>query len=54
MKAKEHSQQMEMQMVENQKIAFEQEEKALESYNKLLEWIIQAIINIGGNDDTSG
>ena len=53
-KAEERSQQMEMHMVENQKAAFEQAEKALELYNKLSERLIHAIINIGGSDDTSG
>ena len=53
-KAEERSERMEMRMVENQKKAFEQAEKALESYNMLSERIVHAIVNIGGTDDTSG
>ena len=53
-KAEEHSERMEMWMVENQKKAFEQAEKVLESYNMLSEQIVYTIVNIGGTDDTSG
>ena len=53
-KAEEHSERMEMRMVENQKKAFEQAEKVLESYNMLSEQIVYAIVNISGTDDTSG
>lgn len=53
-KAEERSERMEMRMVENQRVAFEQAQKALDSYNMLSERIVHAIVNIGGSDVTSG
>ena len=44
---------MEMRAEENKREAFEQAQKALNSYNALSERIIHAIINIGGSNDTS-
>ena len=41
---------MEMRAEQNQKEAFEQAARALESYNKLSERILHVIINIGGSD----
>ena len=50
-RAEECSKRMEMRAEQNQKEAFEQATKALESYNKLSERILHAIINIGGSDN---
>ena len=53
-KAKESSKRMEMWMVKNQKTAFEQVEKALESYSMLSKQIMHTIVNIGSTHDTLG
>jgi hypothetical protein len=52
--AEDHSERMELHAIENRKEAFEQAQKALESYNMLSEWILHAIVNIGGSNDTQG
>lgn len=46
----EHSERMELCATENRKEAFEQAQKALESYNALSERILHTIVNIGGNE----
>ena len=50
-RAEERSERMEMRMEENKREAFMQAEKALNSYNKLSERILHAIINIGGTNE---
>lgn len=50
-RAEERGKRMEMRAEENRKDAFEQAEKALESYNQLSEQILHAIINIGSCDN---
>ena len=50
-KAEECSERMEMRAIENNREAFEQAQKALDSYNRLSEQIIHAIVNIGGSND---
>ena len=52
-RVEEHSEWMELHVIENKKEAFEQAQQALDSYNILSEWIVHAIINIGGSDDVS-
>ena len=44
---------MEMHTEENKQEAFEQAQKALDSYNRLLERILHAIVNISGTNDVS-
>lgn len=48
-----HSERMELRAMENQKEAFEQAQRALDSYNVLSEKLIHAIVNIGGSNDMS-
>ena len=50
-KVEEHSERMEMRAIENKREAFEQAQKALDSYNALSERIVHAIVNIGGSND---
>ena len=50
-KAEERSERMELRAMENRKEAFEQAQKALESYNMLSEWILHMIVNIGGSNN---
>jgi len=50
-RAEEHSKWMEMHVEENKREVFKQAQKALDSYNMLLEWIIHAIVNIGGSNN---
>lgn len=50
-RAEERSKRMEMRAEENQQEAFEQVTKVLESYNRLSERILHAIVNIGGSDN---
>ena len=49
-RAEECGKRMEMRAEQNQKEAFKQAARALESYNKLSERILHVIINIGGSD----
>ena len=50
-RVEEHSERMELHVVENQKEALKQAQKALNSYNMLSERIIHAIVNIGSTDN---
>ena len=50
-KAEESSERMELRAIENKQEAFEQAQKALDSYNMLSEKIVHAIVNIGGSND---
>ena len=50
-KVEERSERMELCAIENKKEAFEQAQKALDSYNLLSEKIVHAIVNIGGSND---
>ena len=52
-KAGEQSKRMEMWMIENEKAAFDQAQKALDSHNMLSEQLLHAIVNIGGSNSTS-
>ena len=52
-RAEERSERMEMHAEENQQEAFKQAQKALDSYNRLSEQILHAIINISGTNDVS-
>ena len=49
-KVEERSERMELRVMENKKEAFEQAQKALDSYNMLSERILHAIVNIGGSN----
>ena len=42
---------MELCVIENQKEVFEQAQKALDSYNMLLEKVLHTIVNIGGTSN---
>ena len=42
---------MELRVIENKKEAFEQAQKALDSYNLLSEKIVHVIVNIGGSNN---
>jgi hypothetical protein len=50
-KVEERSERMELRAMENKREAFEQVQKALDSYNMLSEKIVHAIVNIGGNSE---
>ena len=50
-RVEEHSERMELHVVENQKEALKQAQKALNSYNMLSERIIHAIVNIGSTNN---
>ena len=50
-RVEECSEWMELCVIENKKEAFKQAQKALDSYNRLSEQIIHAIVNIGGSND---
>ena len=50
-KVEERSERMELRAIENKKKAFEQAQKALDSYNLLSEKIVHVIVNIGGSND---
>lgn len=49
-KVEERSERMELRAMENKRDAFEQVQKALDSYNLLSERIVHAIVNIGGSN----
>ena len=50
-RVEECSEWMELCVIKNKKEAFKQAQKALDSYNRLSERIIHAIVNIGGSND---